>query len=208
MSSKEYFEKVAEEWDEMRREFFSEEVREKAYELAEIEEDKIAADIGAGTGFITEGLLKRGVRVIVVDQSQEMLDQIRKNFDDPDKLTYKIGDAESLPIEDNEVDHVFANMLLHHVEEPKNAIKEMTRILRPGGKLVITDLDKHDHEFLRTEQKDRWLGFEREDIRRWFTHAGLKDVRVESVGTECCSSSTCDDQEAEISIFAVVGEAE
>ena len=176
--------------------------------MAQIEENSIAADIGAGTGFITEGLLKRGIRVIVVDQSQEMLDQIRKNFDDPDKLTYKIGDAESLPIEDNEVDHVFANMLLHHVEEPKNAIKEMTRILRPGGKLVITDLDKHDHEFLRKEQKDRWLGFEREDIRRWFTDAGLQDVRVESIGTECCSSSTCDDQEAEISIFAVVGEAE
>jgi len=40
MSSKEYFEKVAEEWDEMRREFFSEEVREKAYEMAQIEEEQ------------------------------------------------------------------------------------------------------------------------------------------------------------------------
>ncbi len=208
MSSEEYFEKVAGDWDEMRQEFFSEEVREKAYEMAQLEENTTAADIGAGTGFITEGLLKRGLKVIVVDQSQEMLDQIRKNFKDSDHLEYKIGDAESLPIADNEVDHVFANMLLHHVEEPKNAIKEMRRILRPGGKLLITDLDKHDHEFLRTEQNDRWLGFEREDIRCWFTHAGLKDVRVESIGTECCSSSTCDDQDAEISIFAAVGEAD
>ncbi len=94
------------------------------------------------------------------------------------------------------------------MEEPKNAIKEMTRILRPGGKLLITDLDKHDHEFLRKEQNDRWLGFERKDIRRWFTDAGLQKVRVECVGTECCKSSSCEDQDVEISIFAAVGEAE
>jgi len=44
--------------------------------------------------------------------------------------------------------YVMANMFLHHVEKPGQAILEMTRILKPGGKLVIADLDRHDYEFL------------------------------------------------------------
>jgi ubiquinone/menaquinone biosynthesis C-methylase UbiE len=56
-------------------------------------------------------------------------------------------------------------MLLHHVENPKVAIKEMVRILKPGGMIVITDLDEHKFEFLKTEQHDRWMGFKREDVQ-------------------------------------------
>lgn len=206
MSSKEYFGKVAKEWDQMRREFFSEEVREKAYQMAQVERGGLAADIGAGTGFITEGLVDRGVRVIAVDQSEEMLAEMRSKFKGCNEIDYRLGDAESLPLEDGEVDHVFANMFLHHVEEPENVIKEMVRILKPGGKLVITDLDLHEHEFLRTEQNDRWMGFDREDVKTWFLSAGLKNVLVDCVGTECCSGSSCGCQDAKISIFAAVGE--
>lgn len=56
---------------------------------------------------------------------------------------------ESLPtlIEDESVDYVFANMFLHHASSPTNTIKEMVRILKKSGKLIITDLDKHDFDF-------------------------------------------------------------
>lgn len=52
-------------------------------------------------------------------------------------------------------------MFLHHVGDPYLAIGEVKRILKPGGKLILTDLDRHNHEYLRIEQKDRWLGFDR-----------------------------------------------
>jgi ubiquinone/menaquinone biosynthesis C-methylase UbiE len=64
------------------------------------------------------------------------------------------------------VDYVFANMYLHHVEQPVAAIREMARILKARGKLV--DLDEHNFESLRTEQHDRWPGFYREEVRQWF----------------------------------------
>ena len=145
MSSKSYFETIAGQWDRMRQEFFSEAVRERAYDEANIQPGKTAADIGAGTGFVTEGLLQNGLKVIAVDQSQDMLSELMKKFKEID---CRVGKAEKLPIADETVDYVFANMYLHHVESPAAALKEMARILKNGGKLVITDLDEHGFEFL------------------------------------------------------------
>lgn len=206
MYSKMYFKKVANQWDTMRQSFFSEAVREKAYSIAAVKEGKLAADIGAGTGFITEGLINSGLKVIAVDQSDEMLNQIRQKFKNFKGLDCRYGEAENLPIDDNMVDYAMANMYLHHVNNPLVAIKEMVRILKSGGKLVITDLDEHNHEFLKTEQHDRWMGFKRKDIEQWLLEAGLKNVAVYCAGGNCCSTSSCGCNQASISIFAAYGE--
>ncbi|PKM95154.1 MAG: SAM-dependent methyltransferase [Firmicutes bacterium HGW-Firmicutes-1] len=207
MDSTRYFEEVAEQWDTMRTNFFTEVVREKAYDVAKVEKGKIAADIGAGTGFITEGLLERGLKVIAVDLSDEMLQILKRKFNQYAQVVCLQGKSESLPIEDQSVDYSMANMYLHHVEDPLSAIKEMKRILKTGGKLVITDLDTHEFEFLRTEHYDRWMGFNREDIKRWFIEAGLKNISIDCVGGECCTTSIEGCEEAKISIFIAYGEA-
>ena len=206
MSSKEYFKEVAGEWEVMSRDFFSETVREKAYEMADIKEGKKAADIGAGTGFISEGLLEHGLTVVAIDQSNEMLDVMKQKFKSTNNIEYKIGVAEELPIESSSLDYAFANMFLHHVDIPLLAIKEMVRILKPGGKIVITDLDKHSHEFLVKEQYDKWLGFEREEVVKWFEAAGLINVKIECVGSNCCAKENAGCDSASISIFAAFGE--
>lgn len=206
MSSKEYFDNIARQWEAMRQDFFSETVREKALSAAEVRSGMIAADIGAGNGFITRGLVRKGLRVIAVDQSEKMLAEMRRTFKKTEKIDYRVGIAEKLPITDKEVDSVFANMFLHHVETPRLAIKEMVRILKPGGKLVITDLDEHQFEFLRTEQHDRWLGFDREAIREWFAEAALRNIKVDGVGEDCRAGSRAGDDYAAISIFVASGE--
>lgn len=206
MNSNNYFNEVANQWDTMRKGFFSEAVREKAYCVAEVEQGKIAADIGAGTGFLTEGLLKKGLNVIVVDFSEEMLCQMKEKFKEYNCLDFRQGESENLPIETNTVDYAMANMYLHHVENPSIAIKEMVRILKPDGKLVLTDLDEHTSEFLRVEHYDRWLGFKREDIKRWYTDAGLKNVKVDCVGSNCCASSNTGCDNASVSIFIASGQ--
>jgi ubiquinone/menaquinone biosynthesis C-methylase UbiE len=204
MSSKDYFDQVASQWDAMRTAFFSEAVRETACAVAGIKPGQLAADIGAGSGFITEGLLQRGVRVIAVDQSQAMLSEMRRKFAGAN-LDLRLGEAESLPLDSASVDAVFANMYLHHVEHPALAISEMARLLKPGGRLVITDLDEHDFEFLRTEQYDRWLGFRRADLSAWLEQAGLVDWSVDGVGENCSAGSNCGSQTATVSIFVACG---
>ncbi|HEM60707.1 MAG TPA: class I SAM-dependent methyltransferase [Chloroflexi bacterium] len=205
MSSKEYFDDVARQWNTMREVFFSDAVRDRAISMAQVQPGQIAADIGAGSGFVTEGLLERGLRVIAVDQSPVMLEEIGRKIASPEALDCRVGQAERLPLDDEAVDHVFANMYLHHVESPLDAIEEMVRILRPGGGLVITDLDEHNFQFLRTEQHDLWLGFKREDVQAWLCASGLIDVVLDSVGEDCCSQSECGADPARISIFLAYG---
>ena len=204
MNSKSYFNVIATEWDSMQKSFFSDNVREQAYQTAALSPGLTAADIGAGTGFITEGLLKRGITVLAVDQSPEMLRRLEKKFG-PENLRCLEGSAEHLPVSDNSANRVFANMFLHHTEDPLTAISEMARILKPGGMLVITDLEKHHHEFLRTEQYDRWLGFDPDDVSAWMKQAGLEQVSVRPVNESCCGSSACGCREAVINIWIASG---
>ena len=83
-----------------------------------------------------------------------MIKEIKRKFKESD-LDCRMGEAEHLPIEDQTVDYVFSNMYLHHVQSPLVAIREMSRVLKPGDKLVITNLDEHQFEFLQTEQHNQ-----------------------------------------------------
>jgi ubiquinone/menaquinone biosynthesis C-methylase UbiE len=206
MNSNSYFNEVANQWDTMRSGFFSEIVREKAYNMVKIEQGKTAADIGAGTGFITEGLAHKGLNVIAVDFSEEMLNQMKEKFKCYNNIDYRQGESENIPIETDTIDYAMANMYLHHVESPSVAIREMARIIKPGGSLILTDLDEHNFEFLKIEHFDRWLGFKREDVKQWFLDAGLKNITVDCVGGNCCTTSCCKNESASISIFIAYGE--
>jgi len=203
MSSKEYFNEVAKDWDNMRSRFFSDNLREKVIERSGVKENETAADLGAGTGYMTDSLLRKGLKVVAVDESEKMVEILKSKYE---TIEAKLGSAEKLPLSDNSVDYSFANMYLHHVDSPSVAIKEMVRILKPTGKLIISDLDKHNHEFLRTEQNDRWLGFEHAEIIEWFQEAGLKNVHVDCANENCCTDSKDSDQGVEIDIFIAYGE--
>ena len=205
MHEKGYFDEIAPRWDDMRRTYFSERVRDRALSEARVQRGRLAADVGAGTGFITEGLIVHGVEVLAIDESLPMLQVLRRKAFDASGLHGCIGSAEHLPVRTGAVDYVFANMCLHHVAHPAAAISEMARILKKGGTLIITDLDEHAFAFLTEERTDRWTGFRREDVRMWFAEAWLKDIAVGDTGERASVPSDSTDNCADISIFIARG---
>jgi ubiquinone/menaquinone biosynthesis C-methylase UbiE len=201
---KDYFKEVAEEWDELRQGYFTEEVREAAIARAGLTPEAVVADVGTGTGFMLAGLLPLVKKAYGFDASPEMLEVARRNLAGAGNVELRVSEGDSLPLPDGSLDAAFANMYLHHTPDPAAAVAELARVVKPGGRLVLTDLDSHDHEWMRAEMADVWMGFDRGQVEEWFSQAGLVDVRVESAETSCCGTSSCGD-EAAISVFVASG---
>lgn len=202
--STEYFAEVAGDWDTLRSGFFTEAMRDAAIAKAGLPKHAAVADVGTGTGFMLAGLLHKADKLVGFDESPEMLSIARNNFSSYKQVQFQEAEGQHLPAEDNRFDAVFANMYLHHVPNPAAAIAEMTRILKPGGQLIITDLDSHDQVWMQEEMADRWLGFERQSIQEWYEAAGLKALDID------CAEGTCDcstpaQENISLSIFVAIG---
>lgn len=210
-ASSRYFSAHASEWDALRTGYFGPQVRQAAIAKAYLRPEMTVADIGAGTGFFSAGLAAIVRQVHAIDGSPEMLAVARQNLAEHDNVAFHLADGLSLPLADGSQDAVFANMYLHHCPDPLSAIREMGRVLKPGGRLVISDMDAHPYGWLKEEMADEWQGFERDDLRLWLKEAGLVNVFVDCTGEQCCAQS--DDagltdsrgREARINIFVAVG---
>ncbi|MBV9866893.1 MAG: metalloregulator ArsR/SmtB family transcription factor [Abitibacteriaceae bacterium] len=126
----------------------------------------VIADLGAGEGTLALLLAQRAERVIAVDNSQKMVEYgtgvAQRNG--VQNLEYRLGDLEELPIAEDAVDLVLMHQTLHHALHPQQAIEEAWRVLRPGGRIVILDLLKHDFEAARELYGDVWSGFSQVEL--------------------------------------------
>ncbi len=97
----------------------------------------VALDAGCGTGRHTEYLRDRGHRVIGIDASPEMLEKARVRVPEAD---LRIGDLQALPVESASVDLVVCALALTHSSDIEPSIVELARVLRSGGRLILSDL--------------------------------------------------------------------
>jgi ArsR family transcriptional regulator len=183
---KTYFEAAAAEWDTMRLAYYDEKVIETLADAIAIDDTNTVLDVGTGTGFIAAGLAARAHRVIAIDNSPAMLAVARDNLAQLgiDNVELRESDLSQLALDDDAVDAAVANMVLHHAEDPAGMLAEMTRAVRPGGWVAITDAVEHPYEWMRTEQADIWLGFTRDQVEGFFGSARLARYGYATLGSQ------------------------
>lgn len=96
-------------------------------------------DIAAGTGTSSAALARTGAHVVAADFSTGMIEVGRARHADNPNLEFVQADATALPFADGEFDAVTISFGLRNVVEPKKALAEFHRVLKPGGRLVICE---------------------------------------------------------------------
>jgi|WetSurMetagenome_2_1015567.scaffolds.fasta_scaffold01242_6 SAM-dependent methyltransferase len=135
------------------------------------------AELGCGTGMLLPLLVSGGRLVIGIDDSPDMLSRARRTADDAglsDRVELRLGEIEHLPLADGSVKGVLAHMVLHHLGNPSEGIREAWRALEPGGSLVVAELASHGDQSLRELHGDLWPGFEPEDISGMMQECGFE----------------------------------
>ncbi len=116
--------------------------------LGDVKNKKVL-DIGAGTGRLSLQLAKGGAQVMALDVSEKMLELVkRKNH----KVQTTVADAENLPFENNSFDVVTAAFLIVHLKDPARFFDEVYRILKDGGKFVVTNINQKDPPEVKTKE--------------------------------------------------------
>ncbi len=137
------------------------------------------ADIGCGPGFFVfpaSEIVGSSGKAYALDTQQEMLNELKKRGPSENVVALK-SEETKLPVEDKAVDMALMVFVLHEVHHPVDFLKEVKRILKPNGKLIVIDWEK------RLEEKGP--PFEeripKEKAKEIFAQAGFKKIETNSL---------------------------
>jgi arsenite methyltransferase len=170
--------------------------------LASIREGEIVLDLGSGAGFdcflAAKKVGPKG-KVIGVDMTEEMVARASANASAGgyDNVEFRLGEIEKLPVDDESVDLVISNCVVNLVPDKKAAFKEAYRVLRSGGRLMVSDIVLLGElpEFIR-KSVEAYVGCVsgaalRDDYLGTIRSAGFEAVRVideSSFSLDCVTS--------------------
>lgn len=181
--SQAFFGRVAGQWDEVRNELFGQRFTLLGL-LNMLPREWVVADLGCGTGNAAELLAPLVKRVIAIDQSGPMLSAARKRLAGVSNVEFVSGELTGLPLKSGSVDAAVCVLVLHHVEDYAAAIREMRRIVRPGGVVLIVDMLEHDRSSYKHTMGHRWLGFGERQMVDVLGSAGFERARYQAIASD------------------------
>lgn len=141
------------------------------------------AELGCGSGSLLAAILPRAGKTIAVDYSPAMLEAAKGALGATAReVDFRLGYIEHLPIPDESIDLAICSMVFHHLADPSRAIREVGRVLQPGGSLLIADLTSHTDERLRERYAHLWLGFDPEEMSQALQQEGFEIAEVSLFG--------------------------
>ncbi|PKL57936.1 MAG: SAM-dependent methyltransferase [Methanomicrobiales archaeon HGW-Methanomicrobiales-5] len=142
-------------------------------------------DYGTGTGNIAFRLAPKVKRIIGVDSAKGMLEVLKEKLitegvSTIEPLEWSIGqDISNLP----RFDAIVSSMTLHHVRDTAAAAKTFHKLLLPGGRIAMADLDPDNGEFHEAPGIAEHDGIDRKDLQRAFETAGFDSIRFSEAAT-------------------------
>ena len=174
-AASQYFEQIAPIWDEERSLHAAADTVEAAI-VGAVGDQPLGRvlDVGTGTGRMLQLLADRADRAVGLDTSHSMLSVARANLERAGVANWELrqGDVHSPPLDAACFDLVVIHQVLHYLDEPSRAISEASRLVAPGGRLLVVDFAPHRHDFLRAAAHRR-LGFTHQQLADWFDHSGF-----------------------------------
>jgi len=171
-----FFATASAEWDAMRNDMFGARADLSAA-LALLDESLIVGDLGCGTGALAAALAPHVAHVHAIDASPAMLSAASSRLAACRNVTLSEGTLEALPLGDASLDAAVLMLVLHHVADPLRALRDVRRVLRANGRLLIADMRPHAQERYREQMGHVWLGFDPQELTAWLHAAGFTNVR-------------------------------
>ena len=175
--SKEFFATAGTGWDRLRADLFGDDFYAWAM-LGLVAPTIVVGDLGCGTGRLAATMAPYVGRVIAVDGSPDMLAAARERLGSALNVDFRQGELESLPIADAELDAAALSLVLHYSPDPTRALTEVARALRPGGRVLVVDMQPHDRVEYQQQMGHVWLGFSDKQMIKFLTGSGFEDVQI------------------------------
>jgi DNA-binding transcriptional ArsR family regulator len=148
---------------------------------AAIGERALAVDAGTGDGAWLDILAPMFDRVVALDRSQAQLDQARRRvaargYDNVTLVCSELDGAAARQAAAPGADLITCSRVLHHSPLPRDTVRALAGLARPGGRLVILDYLPHGDERLQEQQADVWMGFDPDELLGFARDAGCREA--------------------------------
>jgi ArsR family transcriptional regulator len=141
-------------------------------------------DIASGDGVLAELLAPHARRYVCIDTSARVVSAAAERLRRFPNVEVREGDMHALPFAAGDFDLVVLMHALTYAAKPAQAVAEATRVLRPGGRLLLSSLAKHEHRVVVEAYGHVNLGFSAKELRRFAEKSGLQVASCETVTRE------------------------